>query len=195
MPEASSILRRVALGDRTAVDDCIKQYGGLIWSIGKRYLRDVTEVEDVTQEVFVELWQKAGRFDPSQGSEASFVALIARRRMTDRLRRAGRAKSAPQTHHLDEVDEIGVSEGDSLVWDEETRRTASCLQKLDAVRRSVLIMHLRDGESHRRIADALKLPLGTIKSHARRGLLQVQRCVGLHDGVEASSSLARGDLR
>lgn len=195
MPDGSTILQRVALGDRTAVDDCIGQYGGLVWSIGKRYLRDTADIDDVTQEVFVELWQKAGRFDPDQGTESNFVAMIARRRMMDRLRRIGTTKNAPHTHRIDDVEEIGVLTSDTMILDEEMRRTATCLEKLDAVRRKVLLMHLRDGQSHGRIADAMRLPLGTIKSHARRGLLQVQRCVGMPVEVKQRSPLVKGDLR
>lgn len=207
MPEALTILQRVAMGDRFAVDDCIEQYGGLIWSIGKRYLRDSSDLEDVTQEVFIELWQKASRFDPCQGTEPSFVAVIARRRMMDRLRRTKAAKNSPPTHSLDEVDDIGVADIDPVVWGEEVRRTASCLEKLDSIRRKILVMNLRDGESHGKIADVLQLPLGTIKSHARRGLLQMRQCVGMQveairsasvsglGPVAASPSKSGGDLR
>lgn len=198
MHETPTILQRVAVGDRTAVDDCIEQYGGLIWTIGKRYLCDVSDLEDVTQEVFIELWQKAGRFDPQRGTESSFVALVARRRVTDRLRRSSAAKNEGPVHSIEEfeeMDEFGVSDVDSMIWGEEITRTASCLEKLEQIRRRVLIMHLRDGESHGRIADILQLPLGTIKSHARRGLLQMQRCVGVQVDVEPTPSLAKGDAR
>jgi len=195
MLDDSTILQRVAIGDQTAVDDCIEKYGGLIWSIGKRYLRDITDLEDVTQEVFIELWQTAKRFDPSLGSESNFVALIARRRMVDRLRRRGTEQNRVPTESIDDVGEISVDVSERLTWGDEIERTVGCLEKLESVRKQVLVLHLRDGYSHGRISDALKLPLGTIKSHARRGLLQMQRCVGLHDAVRQVSSLANGELR
>lgn len=189
-----SILQRVALGDRTAVGDCIEQYGKMIWTIARRYLRDTADLEDVTQEVFIELWQTAKRFDPAQGTEASFVGLIARRRVIDRLRKRLVEKARLKTESIEQVDEIGVSRPDSLIWGEELERIVSCLEKLDAVRRKVLVLHVRDGHSHVRISDALKVPLGTIKSHARRGLLQMQRCVGFSAAVEPVSSHSRGDM-
>ena len=194
MPTDPSILQRVAIGDRTAVGDCIEQYGKLIWTIGRRYLRDTTDLEDVTQEVFIELWQTANRFDPTQGTEATFVALIARRRVIDRLRKRLAERARLKTQSIEQVEEIGVSRADSLIWGEEFERIVSCLEKLDAVRRKVLILHVRDGHSHVRISDALKVPLGTIKSHARRGLLQLQRCVGISAVVEQVSSLSSGDV-
>lgn len=201
MLDGSSLLQRIAVGDRTAVDDCIKQYGGLIWSIGKRYLCDNGDLEDATQEVFIELWQQAGRFDPKLGTEVSFVALIARRRMTDRLRRSNAGannllvQSIDDHQMMDQVSDCEASQVDVMVWGEEIRQTANCLAKLDSVRRKILVLHLRDGQSHRKIADLLKLPLGTIKSHARRGLLQVQRCVGLDHETPRRVSVANGDVR
>lgn len=195
MSDDPTILQRIAIGDRTAVDDCIEQYGGLIWSVGRRYLCNTADLEDATQEVFVELWQKAVTFDPAQGTESSFVVMIARRRMVDRLRRSGAAKSGPPLQSIDDADEIGVMELDSLVWGEEVQQIAGCLAKLDSIRKRILVMHLRDGESHGRIADALKLPLGTIKSHARRGLLQMQQCLGVRLDEEKSSAVDAGVLR
>jgi len=195
MLKDSTILQRVAIGDRSAVDDCIEKYGGLIWSIGKRYLRDVADLEDVTQEVFIELWQTAKRFDPARGTEPNFVALVARRRMVDRLRRMGTEQNRVPTESIDDVVDIGTVVSDHLMWGEEIERTAHCLEKLESVRKQVLVLHLRDGFSLGRISEALKLPLGTIKSHARRGLLQVQRCVGFHDAVSQVSSIANGEMR
>lgn len=201
MIDGSSLLQRIAVGDRTAVDDCIDQYGGLIWSIGKRYLCDNDELEDATQEVFIELWQQAARFDPKLGTEVSFVAMIARRRMTDRLRRSTSATNSLMVQSIDDVDVMDqasdkrTSQVDAMVWGEEVRQTANCLAKLDSVRRKILVLHLRDGQSHRKIADLLQLPLGTIKSHARRGLLQVQRCVGLDRDTPRRVSVANGDVR
>lgn len=199
MIDGSSLLQRIAVGDRTAVDDCIDQYGGLIWSIGKRYLCDNADLEDATQEVFIELWQQAGRFDPKLGTEVSFVALIARRRMTDRLRRSTSATNSLMVQSIDDdlmdqASDSKLSQVDAMVWGEEIRQTANCLAKLDSVRRKILVLHLRDGQSHRRIADLLQLPLGTIKSHARRGLLQVQRCVGLAHDTPHRVSVANGDM-
>lgn len=199
MLDEPSLLQRIAAGDRSAVDDCIEQYGGLIWSIGRRYLCDNADLEDATQDVFIEIWQKAENFDPKLGTESSFVALIARRRMTDRLRRSGAVKNGSLTQSIEDVQiadqAIVTSTVDVVVWGEEIRQTATCLAKLDAIRRKVLVMHLRDGQSHRTIADVLKLPLGTIKSHARRGLLQVQQCVGLDRETRQLATIANGDVR
>jgi RNA polymerase sigma factor (sigma-70 family) len=80
----ATILQRISAGDEHAVDE----YGDLIWRLASRYLDRVkTDIEDAVQEVFVELWQHAGRFDPEKGSEPAFVATLAHRRLMDYQRR------------------------------------------------------------------------------------------------------------
>ena len=86
-PLSSTILQRIAAGDTAAVDECLEKYGGLVWSLAKQLTRTQDDAEDATQEVFVELWQKASSFAPDKSSESTFIAMVARRRLIDRLRR------------------------------------------------------------------------------------------------------------
>ena len=72
---AEAILNRIATGDSTAVQDCLKTYGGLVWSLARRMLRNSDDAEDVVQEIFVDIWKNAERFDASQSSETTFVAM------------------------------------------------------------------------------------------------------------------------
>lgn len=178
MQKSSTILQRIARGDRAAVDDCIKTYSGLIWSIGKRYLSDPCELEDVTQEIFIELWKNASRFDPACSQEGTFIAMIARRRVIDRFRRQRSVPSVEslEENHFEPPEDATI---DSLTWGEDLIRVLRCMRGLDKARREVLILNLRDGVPMGRIAERLALPLGTVKSHARRGLIQVRRCMGL----------------
>ena len=78
-----SVLPSVAAGDRSAMESCLQRYEGLVWSLARRMLGESSEAEDAVQEIFIELWRSAGRFDPDEGSEATFVATIARRRLVD----------------------------------------------------------------------------------------------------------------
>ena len=73
-----AILNRIANGDQDAVQECLKTYGGLVWSLARRMLRNSDDAEDAVQEIFVDIWKNAGRFDPSQSSETTFIAMIAR---------------------------------------------------------------------------------------------------------------------
>ncbi len=82
-----SVLQRIASGDPAAVRECIDQYGPLVWSLARRLSRTASDAEDATQEIFLDIWRSAGRFDASQGSDKVFIAMIARRRLIDRLRK------------------------------------------------------------------------------------------------------------
>ncbi|MEZ5978029.1 MAG: sigma factor [Planctomycetota bacterium] len=90
--ERGDLLPRIADGDREAVGLAIERYGALVWSMVRGVLGDGDLAEDAAQEVFIDLWTKAARFDGSKSSEASFVALIARRRAIDVRRRARRTR-------------------------------------------------------------------------------------------------------
>src|SRR5580700_4844427 len=85
---SSSVLQRIARGDAAAVRECIEQYGALVWSLARRLSRTPADAEDATQDIFLDIWRSAGRFDESQGSDKVFIAMIARRRLIDRLRKA-----------------------------------------------------------------------------------------------------------
>src|SRR5437016_3201627 len=91
------LLPRVAAGDAPAVEQCLDRYGGLIWSIALRFSASRADAEDAVQEVFIDLWKSAARFDRVRAAEATFVAMIARRRLIDRKRASDRGpKSAPE---------------------------------------------------------------------------------------------------
>ena len=74
---SSSVLQRIAGGDSAAVRECIEQYGALVWSLARRLSRSPSDAEDATQEIFLDIWRSAGRFDASQGSDKVFIAMIA----------------------------------------------------------------------------------------------------------------------
>ena len=91
---AEAILHRITQGDQTAVQDCLKKYGGLVWSLARRMSANTDDAEDAVQEIFIDVWKNAARFDESQSSETTFIAMIARRRLIDRLRYTNRRISA-----------------------------------------------------------------------------------------------------
>src|SRR5450755_996719 len=82
-----SVLQRIESSDYAAGRECIHQYGPLVWSIARRLSRTPSDAEDATQEIFLDIWRSASRFDATQGSDKVFIAMIARRRLIDRLRK------------------------------------------------------------------------------------------------------------
>ena len=91
---AKSVLQRVAAGEMAAMQECIDEYGGLIWSLARRFCSSPAEAEDAAQEVFIALWENAARFDEAKGAEVTFVAMIARRRLIDSGRKQQRRRNA-----------------------------------------------------------------------------------------------------
>lgn len=166
-----TILERVALGDRAAVRACIDRHGGLVWSLARRACRDGAEAEDLVQEVFIALWESAPRFDPRVASETTFVAMIARRRLIDRRRRL---RSRPDTQPL--PDGLVAPDRPEAAVDraDDVDRAARALEQLRDEQRRVLTLSLRDGLSYDQIARATGWPLGTVKTHARRGLIRLR---------------------
>lgn len=174
---AQAILNRIAAGDATAVQDCLKAYGGLVWSLARRMLRNAEDAEDVVQEVFVDVWKNAERFDPSQSSETTFVAMIARRRIIDRIRYSQR-RLAPDS--LEDILNEPASRVDvSLQTSVEAAEAAKALQTLRPEQQKVLQLSIVHGLSHQEISERTGMPLGTVKTHARRGILQAREVLGL----------------
>jgi len=173
----SAILHRVAAGDSAAVRECLERYGGLVWSLARRFTKDASEAEDAAQEVFIELWKKAERFDPSLASEMTFVAMIARRRLIDRGRRQDRLVAAEDIEDDPSLAVRDRGQADVDVCDE-AARASRALARLDPEQKRVLELSIYDGLSHAEIARATKLPLGTVKTHVRRGLARVRDLLG-----------------
>lgn len=165
-----TLLGRVAAGDAAAVRACIAEHGPLVWSVARRFSASSAEAEDAAQDIFIELWKHAGRFDPGQASERTFVAMIARRRMIDRLRAAQRR---PALKPMPEA--MAGDEHATLERSAEAMLAASALATLDPKQRRVLSLAIGQGMTHGEIAEALSMPLGTVKSLVRRALVAVRK--------------------
>lgn len=185
-----SLLERTAAGDPTAVRECIDRYGGLVWSLARRFVRGEAEAEDAVQEIFLELWKHAGRFNPGIASETAFVAMIARRRLIDRRRKAATSR---EREALDEGREVpSAPSPDPGELSEEASKARAALEKLSGEQQKVLRLAVCHGLSHERIAKAFGLPLGTVKTHARRGLLRLRSLLQAQ-GAGGSGGIVEGD--
>ena len=174
---SQAILQRIAVGDRTAVQECLDRYGGLIWSIARKMLRDQDEAEDAVQEIFIDIWKSASRFDPSMASETTFVAVLARRRLIDRIRSSARRISADS---LDDVLLEPFTRADKhMQLAAEANQAAEAMRALRPEQQQVLRLSIIQGMSHQEISEATGMPLGTVKTHARRGLIEVREYLGL----------------
>ncbi len=166
-----NLLPRVAAGDSDAMNLCISRYGGIVWAIAKRYIPNRSEAEDLVQEVFIEIWKKAESFNPSIASEATFVGLITKRRAIDHLRRHGRK---PDFEPLAVAESIPLPNPDhsSITCDPETVK--SSLATFPDETRQLFELFFQEGFTHPEIAKKTGLPLGTVKTRLRRGLITLR---------------------
>jgi RNA polymerase sigma factor (sigma-70 family) len=170
------LLARVASREPNSFNDCIDRYGNLIWSLARRYSPSKPDAEDAVQEIFLELWQKSDRFNPELASESTFVTMIARRRLIDRFRKTIRMV---ETVSFESEFEPKLSIENSRMSEvkDEAAKANRCLESLQANQKDVLRRSIHEGKSHSQISMELEIPLGTVKSFARRGLMQLRECM------------------
>jgi len=181
-----SLMTRIARGEEAAVAEVMEQYGSLVWAIARRLTRNPSDAEDAVQEIFTDIWRSAHRFDPTAGSEKVFVTTIARRRLIDRMRRLS---NRVQTESTDVLDELGFHTPDTAAEISlEAERAAKVVAQLRPEQRKVIELGLLHGLSHSDIARVTGMPLGTVKTFMRRGLIQVREMMGI--GPEAAGAEA-----
>jgi len=174
---SESLMKRIARGEDAAVAEVMEQYGSLVWAIARRLTRNPSDAEDAVQEIFTDVWRSAHRFDPAAGSEKVFVTMIARRRLIDRMRRLA---NRVQTESSDVLDELGFHTPDTAgEISVEAERAARVVATLRPEQRKVIELGLLQGLSHADIASVTGMPLGTVKTFMRRGLIAVREKLGV----------------
>ena len=176
-------LERVAAGDSPAVEECLQKYGGLVWSVARKLCPNHADAEDAVQETFIDVWRHAGRFDPHVASEATYITMIARRRLIDRFRR--RSRELDTAVIQEEMVESTSRHEQQTEIKEEAARARQYMQQLRPEQRQVLELSITEGLSQSQIAETTNMPLGTVKTHARRGLIKLRELLDV-DPIESS---------
>jgi RNA polymerase sigma-70 factor (ECF subfamily) len=148
-----------------------------LFGICLRICGDRQAAEDVLSEVYLTIWKRAGAFEPGRASPITWLATIARNRAIDWRRSAGRAPPA----RIDDVPEIAddrISAEDSLLVDERAGQLHHCLEELEQRQRDAIRTAFFDGLTYAELATRNAVPLGTMKSWVRRGLLRLKDCLG-----------------
>jgi RNA polymerase sigma factor (sigma-70 family) len=169
--ESNYLLHRVSTGESAAVQEAIARFGGLVWSLATRLGLNDADTEEAVNEIFTELWRSGHKYDPAIASETAFVATIARRRLIDRRRRMGRQP------HLQVInEEVAPIPSREVPADlgEEAGKAADAFKTLTVEQQRVLRLSVYEGLSHELISRSTGLPLGTVKTHARRGLMKLR---------------------
>ena len=177
----NDLLKAIARGDEGALAAWYDRYRLILFSLILRILHDRNEAEDVLQEVFLQVWRRAGDFDETRGRAFTWLATIARSRALDRLRATGsRARIATEVEQ-EPRESMGDAAEDALK-SEESEIVRRALAKLPEEQRRTLFMAYFEGLTQSEIAARLGDPLGTVKTRMRTGLMKLRELLR-HKGV------------
>jgi RNA polymerase sigma-70 factor (ECF subfamily) len=174
--ELTACLARVAAGDRAALAELYRRTSVKLFTLCLRMLQDRSEAEDIVQEIYITVWNKAATFDAARGvSPMTWLLVVARNKALDRLRVRGRG-----TAGLDEAAEVpdaGPLADATLERGQLSQRLADCLSGLDARAAAAIRAAFFGGQTYEALARAAAMPLGSMKSIVRRGLIRLKACV------------------
>lgn len=172
------LMRRVAANEEKAVGELYDRFGSLVYRLAYQAMPTRAEADDAVQEVFVRLWKTADRYDPKRAALVTWVMLIARRHLVDKLRRT---RARVKASALDDAPPVGAEfidpEAASMERDE---RFASLMKRVNALpelQKTVIIRAYLGGQTLRQIGEELNTPLGTIKSALSRALVRLRERV------------------
>jgi RNA polymerase sigma-70 factor (ECF subfamily) len=175
--QLAAALVRVAAGDRAALRMVYQDTSAKLFGVCLRILNDRSEAEDVLQDVYVTAWRKAASFDPGRASPITWLVAIARNRAIDRLRSSAARRRMEPIEAADAVGDPAPPAIERVELAQQHRRLARCLEELDARHSAAIRAAFLDGATYDELAARISVPLGTMKSWIRRGLLKLRTCL------------------
>lgn len=180
-----ALMKRIAKGEESAVVELYDRFGSLVYRLAYQAMPSRDEAEDAVQEVFVRLWKTADRYDPSRAALVTWVLLITRRHLVDRLRRSqSRIKPVKMSEEIRPPIAEPVDAGTMDL--EKSERYAALLAKvatLPELQRTVVMRAYLGGQTLRQIGEELDTPIGTVKSALSRALVRLRECSGVEGSV------------
>lgn len=175
-PGLAALFTLVARGDEDAFEQVYERVSGPVFGLVLRIVRDPAQAEEVAQEVLVELWRTASRYEPARGSAMAWVMTLAHRRAVDRVRSAQAAsdREARMPGSGPAYDEVAEQVQSRL----DRERVRHCLRSLTETQRESISLAYYGGYTYREVAELLNTALGTVKTRMRDGLIRMRDCLG-----------------
>lgn len=174
-PDVDALVGRVARGDAQAFERLYDELSSSVYGLARRVVRDPARAEDVTQEVFLEVWRKAARFDAALGRAKTWVMTIAHRRAVDAVRRNEAARRSDSQARAEEVSHDEPVE--QVIRSEEQGAVRECLETLTELQLESVRLAYFNGYTYSEVASLLDKPLPTIKTRMRDGLIRLRDCL------------------
>ena len=168
-------LERMARGDHEALAELYDRHSRLVYSLALRIIRDQGEAEDIVQEVFSQAWRQAGRYEARRGNVIAWLLNLTRSRAIDRLRgRQSRPEAASDSLLAIDIPDLTLPVDEQLSLEGRASRVRAAMQELSVLQRVAIELAFYEGLTHVEIAERLELPLGTVKTRIRQGLLKLK---------------------
>jgi RNA polymerase sigma factor (sigma-70 family) len=175
--QLTAALARVATGDRAALRLVYQDTSAKLFGVCLRILNDRSEAEDVLQDVYLTVWRKAASFDPRRASPITWLVALTRNRAIDRLRSSAATRRTEPIEAADTVSDPAPAAVERVELAQQHQRLAHCLEELEARQSAAIRAAFFDGATYEELAQRLSVPLGTMKSLIRRGLLKLRACL------------------
>lgn len=178
-PSHEDLIRLVALGDEAAFEALYDAVSARVFGLVRRVVRDPAQSQEVTQEVFVDVWSQASRFDADRGKAMSWILVIAHRRAVDRVRASQASTDRDLRQGIKEFRESYDDVADTVETQMEAERVHRALATLTAAQQEAITLAYYGGYTHQEVAELLKIPVGTVKTRIRDGMIRLRDKLGV----------------